>query len=59
MGEPLTDAATREKNADTMRVKMELMVMRIQKEFCRALEGQEDPKHKFRVSRGTDSYCEY
>ena len=49
MADPLTDKETLEKNADSMRVKMELMVMRIQKEVCRALEGQENPKYKFKV----------
>ena len=49
MAEPLTDKETREKNADSMKVKMEMMVMRIQKEVCRALEGQENPKYKFKV----------
>ena len=53
MAEPLTDQETREKNADSMRVKMESMVMRIQKEFCRALEGQENPKYKFKVKHKT------
>ncbi len=49
MAEPLTDKETREANADSMRVRMELMILRVQKEFCRALENEENPKYKFHV----------
>ena len=31
MAEPLTDAATREKNKNSMRVRMEMMIMKIQR----------------------------
>ena len=44
MAEPLTDGAVLEANADTMKCKMEMMLMRIQKEFCQALENEEDPR---------------
>ena len=50
MAEPLTDLAYLESNGDSMRVKMELMIMKIQKEFCKALEKEEDPKNKFMVN---------
>ena len=49
MADPLTDKETREANADSMRVRMELMILRVQKEFCRALENEENPKYKFLV----------
>jgi coproporphyrinogen III oxidase len=55
MADPLTDAATLEKNKDSMRVKMELMIMRVQREFCRALETEENPKYTFHVDRWTRS----
>lgn len=45
MAEPLTDEETREANKDNIRVRMELMIMRIQKEFCKALENEEDPRY--------------
>jgi len=50
MAEPLTDLTTRATEATTMRVRMESLVMRIQAEFCRALEEQEENK-KFIVDR--------
>ena len=46
MAEPLTDAATRENNKNSMRVRMEMMIMKIQRDFCRALENEENPKFK-------------
>ena len=49
MAEPLTDAATREANKNSMRVRMEMMIMKIQRDFCRVLENEEDPKYKFQV----------
>ena len=53
MAEPLTDATTREKNPNSMRVKMEMMIMKVQRDFCRALENEENPKYKFQVDRWT------
>ena len=38
------DVATLEANKDRMRCKMEMMLMTIQKNFCRALENEEDPR---------------
>ena len=49
MAEPLTDKETRDSMPDSMRVRMELMILRVQKEFCRALENEENPKYKFQV----------
>jgi hypothetical protein len=30
--------------------RMEMMIMRVQKELCRALESEENPKYKFKVT---------
>ena len=49
MAEPLTDQETLEENKDDMKTKMELMIMRVQKEFCEALEKEEDPRYRFQV----------
>ena len=49
MAEPLTDEETLEANKDDMKIKMELMIMRVQKEFCEALEEEEDPRYRFQV----------
>ena len=49
MTQPLTDAETIRNNPNSMRVKMELMIMRVQYEFCRALENEENPSNKFKV----------
>jgi len=53
LAEPLTDQATLDANKDDMKTKMELMVMRIQKEFVHQLELQELPEYKFKVDRWT------
>ena len=53
MAQPLTDVDTLMQNKDDMRTKMELMVMRIQKQFVNALELQELPAYKFKVDRWT------
>ncbi|XP_063621888.1 oxygen-dependent coproporphyrinogen-III oxidase [Cydia splendana] len=42
MAEPVTPVEELERNADTMKAQMEMLIMRIQAEFCRALEGEED-----------------
>lgn len=49
MAEPLTDQELLEATKDDMKTKMELMVMRVQKEFCEALEQEEDPRYRFQV----------
>merc|ERR1711899_142767 len=53
MAEPLTDAATREAKKDSMRVRMEMMMMKVQKDFCKSLENEENPMFKFQVDRWT------
>jgi len=52
MAEPLTDITTRATEGHTMRVRMENLVMKIQADFCRALEIEEENK-TFRVDRWT------
>ena len=41
----ISDLETLEANKDKMRCKMEMMLMSIQTEFCRALENEEDPRY--------------
>ena len=53
MAEPVTPAATLIENKGDMKVKMELFIMKIQEEFCRALEAEEDSGMKFHVDRWT------
>ncbi|KAH3728382.1 oxygen-dependent coproporphyrinogen-III oxidase-like [Dreissena polymorpha] len=50
MSSPITDPKEMEKNPDLMRIKMEMMIMDIQRVFCRALEAEEDGK-KFQVDK--------
>lgn len=42
MAAPVTPVEDLKKNANDMKSKMELMILRIQAEFCRALEAEED-----------------
>ncbi|KAL4709749.1 hypothetical protein ACJJTC_005552 [Scirpophaga incertulas] len=42
MAEPITPIAQLERTRDDMKTQMELLIMRIQAEFCRALEREED-----------------
>ncbi|CAH0399631.1 unnamed protein product [Chilo suppressalis] len=42
MAEPITPVAQLERTQDDMKTQMELLIMRIQAEFCRALEAEED-----------------
>uniref|UniRef100_A0A1B6CSF4 coproporphyrinogen oxidase n=1 Tax=Clastoptera arizonana TaxID=38151 RepID=A0A1B6CSF4_9HEMI len=51
MAEPITNSKELEKKKTDMKSKMELMIMRIQTEFCRALEAQEGGEVKFTVDR--------
>lgn len=55
MAEPLTPRSTLVKDKDDIKVKMELFIMKIQADFCRALENEEDPSSKFFVDRWTRS----
>lgn len=50
MALPVTDASKLEKNKDDMKSRMELMILRVQKNFCEALEAFEDQR-KFHVDR--------
>ncbi|KAG0693425.1 Oxygen-dependent coproporphyrinogen-III oxidase [Chionoecetes opilio] len=51
MAAPVTDLKTLEENPTDMKTKMELMIMRIQSEFCRALEAEEGDGGKFTVDK--------
>ncbi|XP_034829140.1 oxygen-dependent coproporphyrinogen-III oxidase isoform X2 [Maniola hyperantus] len=51
MAEPITPISQLEKNQDDMKTQMEMLIMRIQAEFCRALEKEEDAESKFKVDR--------
>nr|XP_014090080.1 oxygen-dependent coproporphyrinogen-III oxidase [Bactrocera oleae]XP_014090089.1 oxygen-dependent coproporphyrinogen-III oxidase [Bactrocera oleae] len=51
MAEPITDTNTLIENEDDMRTKMELMIMKVQADFCRALEAEEYAGQKFKVDR--------
>ncbi|XP_077293853.1 oxygen-dependent coproporphyrinogen-III oxidase isoform X2 [Arctopsyche grandis] len=51
MAEPITSLAQLNNSSDDMKTKVELMIMRIQAEFCRALEAEEDRETKFIVDR--------
>lgn len=42
MAAPITPLDELEKNQNDMKAQMELLIMRIQAEFCRALEKEED-----------------
>ncbi|CAL7937403.1 unnamed protein product [Xylocopa violacea] len=52
MAEPITDIKELEKKND-MRKRMELLIMKIQADFCKALESIEDPDYRFKVDRWT------
>ncbi|ALC38480.1 Coprox [Drosophila busckii] len=51
MAEPITDAKQLLGDKDDMRHRMELMIMDIQADFCRALEAEEFGGQKFKVDR--------
>ncbi|CAH0683392.1 unnamed protein product [Spodoptera exigua] len=51
MAEPITPIEQLEQNSDDMKTQMELLIMRIQAEFCKALEKEEDEEAKFKVDR--------
>lgn len=50
MAQPITPLEKLEKSND-MRARMELMIMKIQHDFVRALEGEENFGKKFKVDR--------
>lgn len=51
MAKPITPIATLNKDKDEMRTRMELMIMKVQADLCRALEGEENFGKKFTVDR--------
>lgn len=51
MAEPITPMTTLRRDKDEMRTRMELMIMKIQADFCRQLEGEENFGKKFLVDR--------
>ncbi|XP_017111468.1 oxygen-dependent coproporphyrinogen-III oxidase [Drosophila elegans] len=51
MAEPITDSKELLGDKDNMRHRMELLIMEIQAEFCRALEAEENCGQKFKVDR--------
>lgn len=53
MAEPITDINVLASNPTDMKTKMELLIMKIQHDFCKALEAEEDPETKFVVDRWT------
>lgn len=50
MAQPITDIKKLKKK-DDMKTKMELLVMKTQADFCKALEFLEEPGHSFKVDR--------
>lgn len=51
MAEPITDPEQLLDTEDDMKTKMELLIMKIQADFCRALEIEEHSGQKFKVDR--------
>lgn len=51
MANPITPFDTLRQNRNEMRTQMELMIMKIQADFCRQLEGEENFGKKFQVDR--------
>ncbi|XP_066586023.1 oxygen-dependent coproporphyrinogen-III oxidase [Prorops nasuta] len=51
MATPITDISLLKKNKDNMRTKMEMLIMRTQSDFCKALEALEQDDVKFKVDR--------
>lgn len=51
MAQPITDVQELEEHSSKMKTRMELLIMRIQSEFCKALEGEEASGAKFFVDR--------
>lgn len=51
MAQPITPVEKLQSSQDKMRTKMELLVMKTQADFCRALESQETDGSSFKVDR--------
>ncbi|XP_076655727.1 oxygen-dependent coproporphyrinogen-III oxidase [Halictus rubicundus] len=52
MAQPITDIEELKKN-NSMRKRMELLVMKTQADFCKSLESLEDPDYRFETDRWT------
>ena len=52
MAAPMSDLSGVTYNSE-MRLRMEAFIMSLQHDFCRALEAEEAPGHRFRVDRWT------
>lgn len=55
MALPITDVKHLQDNENDMKTRMELMIMKVQADFCHALEGEENFGKKFKVDRWTRS----
>ncbi|XP_068207099.1 oxygen-dependent coproporphyrinogen-III oxidase [Palaemon carinicauda] len=51
MAQPITSLEVLDGTPDDMKTQMELLIMRIQKEFCQALENEDEGNAKFIVDR--------
>lgn len=51
MAEPITSVEKMKAQRQDMKIRMELLIMRIQAEFCRALQAEETSGARFRVDR--------
>lgn len=51
MAEPITDLEKLKIHEDDMKTKMELLILKIQADFCKSLEAMEDDGTKFKVDR--------
>ncbi|KAB0790082.1 hypothetical protein PPYR_11909 [Photinus pyralis] len=51
MASPITPMEQLQSNPTDMKTRMELMIMKVQAEFCKALEKEENSSHKFLVDK--------
>ncbi|KAF7407913.1 hypothetical protein HZH66_002450 [Vespula vulgaris] len=51
MAQPITSVDKLQKNPDDMKTKMELLILKIQADFCKQLESLEDDNSHFKVDR--------
>lgn len=51
MTTPVTPIDKLQANSNDMKTKMELMIMAVQAEFCKALEQEENSTHKFKIDK--------
>ena len=52
MAAPMSELSGVTKSSE-MRLRMEQFIMKLQHDFCRSLENEEEPQYKFRVDRWT------